>query len=203
MTTILLSSPCGSGQTFAIELLKSNFDILCMSSGHEKKDLLNDALQVVILRNPYDAIASGAERYMNTSNHKGLLEEEKLNISDIEGIKYQISRGEEERYFEFFKDIENFKNIKIFSFELITENSKKFIDEVGKFFKHTPLHNEKEENNIFKKLAESGYANRIPREKSDSRIVIDNLILEMYPKETWRCWEIYSNLKAKLDLEGL
>lgn len=204
MFEIILSSPCGSGQTFAIELLQSSFGhIPCTAGGHERKDILGNDLRVVILRNPYDAIASGAERYMDTSNHKGLLEEEKLNISDIDGIRFQISRGEEKRYFEFFKDIENLKNIKILSFELLTKDPKKFIDEVGKFFKHAPLPNEKEKNNIFKKLAESGYANRIPREKNDSRIVIDNLVLEMYPKETWRCWEIYSNLKAKLDLEGL
>ena len=117
MFEIILSSPCGSGQTFAIELLQSRFGhIPCTAGGHERKDILGNDLRVVILRNPYDAIASGAERYMDTSNHKGLLEEEKLNISDIDGIRFQISRGEEIRYFKFFKDIENLKNIKILSF---------------------------------------------------------------------------------------
>ena len=113
---------------FALELLRSNFGhITCTAGGHERKDLLEDVLQIVVLRNPYDTITSGAERYLDTSNHKGMPKEETINISNIEAVGYQIA-GEEERYFEFFKDIESFNNIKILSFELLTENPKKFIN---------------------------------------------------------------------------
>ena len=188
---------------FALELLRSNFGhITCTAGGHERKDLLEDVLQIVVLRNPYDTITSGAERYLDTSNHKGMPKEETINISNIEAVGYQIA-GEEERYFEFFKDIESFNNIKILSFELLTENPKKFINKVGSFFNTTPYQNQDLENNIFKKLKESGYGNRIPREKDSSRKIMDQLTIDMYPKETWRCWTMYSNLKAKLDLEGV
>jgi hypothetical protein len=200
---ILVSSPAGSGMNFAINLLRLAYDREALGKTHERKDIEEAVPQIAILRNPYDTIASGAERWATSSNHKSFLNDKDLvEDSDIDGIKRVIG-WEEKRYLDFFKDIENLKHVKVLSFELLTKDSAKFIKEAGIHFGINLDANKVIDSYALAAVESSGNENRVPREKFTVRKTIEDIINEKYSKENWECWKVYSDIKAKLDKEGL
>ena len=188
---------------FALNLLRVAYDTLAIGKSHERKDIEEAVPQVVILRDPYDTISSGAERWIKSSNHGTFLNsEDLLEESDIDGIKTAIG-WEEKRYFDFFKGIEELKHIKVISFDLLINDSKKFIVESGKHFGLVFDNKVVLDSDALAAVKLEGNSNRVPRETSDARQIINDLIDKMYSKEDWRCWKIYSDLKAQLDEKGL
>lgn len=207
MTTINIASPAGSGVTFAVDLINKSFNdkskFRCVSVGHERKDFEGKPNVVLLLRDPYDAIASGAERWIDTSGHLDFKERKDLvSIDNIDGIKKVIG-WEEKRYLDFFEGVIESENIKIYSFDLLIENNNLFIEKLKKDFN---IHSDDviylNKSDIIKSVIADGRGNRAPHAKTDARIIIDRLMTEMYPKETWRCWENYLEIKSKLE-EGL
>jgi hypothetical protein len=200
MSKKFISSPAGSGITFASKLLRSSFLGVSVPATHEINKIKNDDKQIVILRNPYNTIASGAERWVTTSNHYPFIGNKHLvEPGDIKGIKNVIT-WEEHRYIEFFKDIDNVNNTKILTFEMLTLKPDEFVKQCKEYLeisceitKILPLEIFKEMKYIEK------LGNRMPREKAEVRKTIDELVLEMYPKETWEAWKIYSDLKEILE----
>lgn len=172
---------------------------MCVSLGHEKKDFEGKINVMLLLRNPYDTISSGAERWIDTSGHQEFKDSKDLvSIDDIDGIKTVIG-WEEKRYLDFFKGIEELKNFKIYSFDLLTENNNLFLNKLKKDFNiqsDNAIYST--ESEIIESLIDSGRKNRAPRAKTDARLVIDSLMIGMYPKETWECWKIYLDIKSKL-----
>lgn len=199
-----IAAPAGSGSNFALSLLNSATERYRFSSiGHERKDFQDKESVIVILRNPYDTVASGAERWIKSSKHEFFLESEDLvEETDLAGIKERIF-WEELRYYDFFKNIEKLNNVKILSFELLTENPDSFIEQVTEFFGIRNNFDRLPDSEIFDLIAEDGRANRVPRAELPGRTIINELIVDMFPKEKWDCWKIYSELKTKLDAEGL
>jgi uncharacterized membrane protein YheB (UPF0754 family) len=204
MNPLIVISPAGSGMNFAMEALNLAYKGKSMGGGHIKSDIREDVKQVAILRNPYDAVASGSERWINTSGHKDFADKEDrlIDISDTKSIIMTLDSHSRE-YINFFKDIELMDNVKLFSFEFITNNHIQFIEEVGKFFGMNPDRSDITVKDIFDNIDLHENRNRRPRETTEARKVINNLIQESYTKDSWEAWKIYSTLKAKLDNEGL
>lgn len=203
MNYVFVTSPAGSGTNFAITLLQRTYNMEASSRGHERKNIEDGVHQISVLRNPYDCIASGAERWLVGAKHQDFLNSEDLTtIDNIPEVKKRIG-WEEQRYREFFYDIESLENVKVVSFELLTENSNKFVEVAQKFFNIQKEHIDILDEEVLKHASTEGRENRIPRKESEDRSIINELVQEMYPKETWKCWKIYSDLKAKLDKEGL
>jgi hypothetical protein len=204
MNPLIVVSPAGSGMNFALEALNIAFKEKSIGGGHTRSDIKEDVKQIAILRNPYDAIASGAERWINTSDHKnfGDIDAVLVDISDTQSVKLTIESHSRE-YINFFKDIESLNNIKIFSFEFITNNHEQFIKEVSKYFEYEIASEEFSVKNIFDRIDLSKNSNRRPRETTEARKVIDDLTNELYSKDSWEAWKIYSELKTKLDKEGV
>jgi hypothetical protein len=203
MKSVFITSPAGSGTNFALGLINSTYAIECSSRGHMRKEVEGGGDQISVLRNPYDCIASGAERWLVNSGHLDFVDSKYLTTIDNVGAVKERIRWEERRYRDFFDNIESLDYVKVVSFELLTENPDKFLDICKDFFniERPRLNPSKEE--ILKESSSNGRENRIPREMSMDRKIINDLVLAMYPKETWKCWKIYSDLKAKLDKEGL
>lgn len=200
---ILISSPAGSGMNFAIVLLRLAYDTIALGKSHERKDMEEEVKQIAILRNPYDAVASGAERWIDSSNHQSYVgRTDLIKESDTEGMKTVIG-WEEKRYVEFFKDIDKLKHVKVMSFDLLINDPEKFIKEAGAHFGFESRPNEVPVKHAIELVERDGNSNRVPREKATARKEIDNIINDLYPKETWECWKIYSDIKEKLDKEGL
>lgn len=203
MKNVLITSPAGSGSTFAVDLIQSNFGVIVNSIGHDLEIFESGDPQLCIIRNPYDAVASGTERWIDTAGHKPFEgNPHVVSISDIDGVK-DCMHWEQKRYIDLLKNIESFENVKFVSFELLTENTSAFLKEVRSFFEiASPLTPSSAEKSI-KNVADSENANRAPRNLSNERSVINNLLEELYPKEDWKAWAIYCDLKAKLDEKGL
>jgi hypothetical protein len=201
-----IASPAGSGMNFAQDLLNLSFDRATFATvGHERKDMEDTpGKQIAILRNPYDTVASGAERWMKSSNHKDFVGSEYLlEESDIEGMKTCIGH-ESKRYYDFFNNIEALDKVKVISFEFLTQQQDEFLDFVQKYYNLEKFSiNKSSDEDVFDKIKLRNNVNRVPREKAAARKIIDGLMLEMYSKDEWECWKIYSDIKAKLDLEGL
>jgi hypothetical protein len=201
-----IASPAGSGMNFAQDLLNLSFDKATFATvGHERKDMEDTpGKQIAILRNPYDTIASGAERWIKSSNHKDFVDsEDLLEESNIEGIKHFIG-FESKRYYDFFNNIEALDKVKVISFEFLTQQRDAFLDFVQKYYELEKfVINRSSDEDVFDKIKLRNNVNRVPREKANARKIIDNLIIEMYSKDEWECWKIYSDIKAKLDEQGL
>lgn len=198
---VIVSSPAGSGMTYSLRLIRlilNGIDeyIQVYAGGHDRKDIDIPVPQIVLLRNPYDSIASGAERWIDTSNHKPLIGQKLYSISDIDGVKNQIF-CEAKRYFEFLDGAEKLDHIKFVKFETLTENPSLFIKIVIKYFDINSVPVKVTDDDIqlvFKDLIKNGEGNRAPRDKSESRKLIDSWVRDMYPKETWNCWHVYNKL---------
>ena len=198
-----IASPAGSGLNFAQDLLRlafKEYNVNFTAVGHERKDM--EAVkekQIALIRNPYDTVASGAERWLKVSGHKDhvgysrLLEE-----SDTEGIIESIKR-EAERYYDFFNKIEDLDRVKIVSFETLTKNRDLFVDIFKEYYDLGYMETKKvTDEEVFDKVRERENFNRIPREQASGRTIINELMIEMYPKDEWECWKIYLDIKSKL-----
>jgi hypothetical protein len=204
MNPLIVICPAGSGMNFALEALNLAFKEKAMGGGHMRSEIKKDVKQIVILRNPYDSVASGAERWINTSNHKNFAgkTDKLVDILDTSSVKLTIESHSKE-YINFFKDIDLLDNVKIFSFEFVTNNHEQFIQEVGKYFATQIVAAEVSVKDIFDRIDLNKNTNRRPRETTEARKVINRLVKEMYPQDSWEAWKIYCDIKARLDTEGL
>lgn len=204
MNPITVICPAGSGMNFAVEALNIAFNARVNGGKHIRSDIDENLKQIAILRNPYDAVASGAERWINTSGHKDFdgKEAELIDIKDTQAVVLTIDSHSRE-YANFFRDIETLENIKLFSFEFVTQNHNQFIKEVAEYFGNTIVVEEVLIKDIFHKIDLTNNSNRRPRETTEARKVIDELIQKSYSRDSWEAWKIYSDLKAKLDAKGI
>jgi hypothetical protein len=204
MNKIVVISPAGSGMNFAVEALNIAFKERAIGGKHIRSEIDESAKQIAILRNPYDAIASGAERWINTSGHRDFdnKKAELLDIKDTQAVVLTIDSHSRE-YINFFKDIEAIDNIKLFSFEFVTQNHNQFIKEVAEYFGISPIVEEVLIKDIFYQIDLKNNRNRRPRETTEARKIIDDLIKKSYAQDNWEAWEIYSGLKSNLDAKGL
>lgn len=204
MTTVNIGCPAGSGMNFALNLLRLSYYSYkdeFLAVGHQRKDILEPVPTLVILRNPYDAVASAAERWLRTSDHHMFRNDINLiEDSNIVEIVKQI-QGEKLRYLEFFENIHELEHVKILSFDLLTKNPDRFVSEVGKHFSLESEITKRSDSEVVQSVIDSGNENRVPREKSYGRIKIDRLIRAMYPEEEFKSLEIYLNLKKEIDKE--
>lgn len=202
MQTIKIVCPAGSGMNFALSLLQLSFrdqNVHITTAGHERKDIAEEVPTLVILRNPYDAIASGAERWLRSSDHRVLRNNPYLieddNIVDIvKQIQY-----EKFRYRDFFKNIEDLKHVKILTFDLLTKNPEAFVAEVSKHFGLESEIIKRSEQEVIEHVINSGNPNRVPRNKGKGREKIDRLIKAMYPEEEFQSLRLYIDLKEKIE----
>jgi hypothetical protein len=204
MAKIKIACPAGSGMNFAQQLLQLSFynaEDQFPTGGHERKDILEEVPTLVIVRNPYDAIASGAERWLKSSDHEAFKNNTDLiEDSDIPNMVKHIE-GENFRYIEFLKDIENLSHVKLFTFDLLTNNSEVFVKKVAECFNIKNEITKRSIPEVLQVVINSGNANRIPREKSAGRKEIDRLILDMYNEKEFDALKIYLSLKENLDRE--
>ena len=201
MKTIRVACPAGSGLNFALSLLRSsfNFKVEFLAVGHERKDIVEEFPTLVILRNPYDAIASGAERFLKSSDHRyfshGI---ELLEDDNILSLVDQII-NEKSRYIKFFTDIEDLKHVKVLSFDTLTQDPDLFVKQVAEHFNIEEKIVKIAPEKAIQEVIDSGNANRVPRDKSAGRIKIDRYAKAIYPEEEFESLKIYLDLKCKIN----
>lgn len=201
MKTIRVACPAGSGLNFALNLLRPSFNhkVEFIAVGHERKDIKEEVPTLVILRDPHDAIASGAERYLRSSEHRyfahgvPLLEDDNI-LSIIDQII-----NEEARYLHFFTDIESLKHVKILTFNTLTKDPDLFLQQVAKHFNIEEEIVKVPTPEIIEAVINEGNANRVPRETSPGRVKINRYVHALYPGNEFKSYEMYLLLKEKVD----
>jgi hypothetical protein len=201
MKTIRVACPAGSGLNFALNLLRPSFNhkVEFLAVGHERKDILEESPTLVILRDPHDAIASGAERFLRSSEHRyfshgiDLIEDDNI-LSVVDQII-----NEKARYYHFFDDIESLDHVNIFTFDTLTKNPDLFLEQVAKKFDIQENIVKVPEEEVFKAVIEEGNANRVPRSASPGRIKINRYLHALYPGNEFESYKMYLSLKEKVD----
>lgn len=202
MTKIKIACPAGSGMNFAQNLLQLSFYDTkneFTTGGHERKYILEEVPTLVILRNPYQSVASAAERWISDYDHVSLRGHESLikNLNTADIVKQIIS--ESTWYKEFFKNIEDLKHVKIFTFDMLTKEPDIFVKKVSEHFSIDSKIAQLSIEDVFKAVADSGNKNRIPRTKTEGRSKVDELIRIIFPEKEFECLSIYLYLKEKIE----
>lgn len=177
MKDIKFVSPAGSGNTFAIYLLNKTLNCEIGRISHESRDLNEDENLAFLLRNPYDCISSAIERGLDTVNTDSL-EDQIINIDNIDDLVNEMNLYTNE-YYNFLKKAKNKKILFSSTFEFLTLNPIGFVKKASKFFDieidHSHL-NSTLSLEIFDGIRKSKLANRAPRDKTESRNKIDDLV---------------------------
>lgn len=201
MNEIKVACPAGSGMNFALYLLKPsfNYEVGFFGAGHERSDIIEEVPTLVILRDPYDAIASGAERFLRSSGHvyfkdsPFLMQDE--NIAEI----VSIIVGQESTYLKFFTNIENLGHVKILTFDTLVNNPELFVKMVAEHFNIKSSIKQVDIKEVLKSVVDSGNANRLPRETSPSRKTIDRYMRALYLPNEFKSLKVYLSLKEKIE----
>jgi hypothetical protein len=204
MDVIKISCPAGSGMNFAQQLLQKSLynaehENNIWTGGHERIDILEEVPTLVILRNPYDAVASATERHLRSANHDSFKND--LNLIEDSDMHTMVGliATEKYRYLEFFRDIEDLPHVKILTFETLTQKPEIFVEKVVKHFEIKSKIIKRSSEEIIKAVIDSGNENRVPRKISPGRHKIDLLIRAMYPGEEMHSLSRYLHLKEKIE----
>jgi hypothetical protein len=177
MQDIKFISPPGSGNTFAIFLLNQTLKCQIDGVSHKWKDLDKDGNRIFLLRNPYDCIASATERHLDTVNHDSM-GDRKISIKNIDDVVNEINLYTH-KYYEFLKRARNKKILFSSTFEFLSLNPIGFVKKVSNFFDIEIDHSNLNSNlsaEVFEGIKKSKLANRSPRDKTESRNKIDELV---------------------------
>ena len=201
MKKIYIVSPMGSGNTFfhTVLLDKINANIEC--TGHYTKLIHSVGNYIIFFRNPYDSISSSIERHLPSSNDKFILDVDPTEISNIAKIN-ELYRFYSSEYVKFFdRQYLNNPNILRITFDFAINNESRFITTVSNFF-NVENYNKEQDLEIRasakNKIITYGFENRLPRKKSNDRLIIDNIVANMDNIE-----DIYSQyLLTKQEIEN-
>lgn len=173
---IIINSPAGSGGRFGRDLIWGNFkDIDVVWVIHEVGGFEKDQANICIIRNPYDALASGIESgFTDTVESQALIFNENAESSTIDTLPEQVKN-----YNDFLTVCQNSDYITSITFELLAERPEEFLKYVArKFdlnFKKETARTSPEE--LKSKLSNDGRNRTItPREKNKLRKSIDSII---------------------------
>jgi hypothetical protein len=183
---IIINSPQGSGNNFARAALH-NID--CPSIIKHEYQLLNsEKNNIFILRNPYDSILSTIELLF--LNNKKLIQESGTHNKQID----QVIDSQIARYLNYLTNYSN-ENVYAVSFEFLTSNPKKFVENVTLKFNKKFDKNKFDllsQESVMKTLIENSperapFRNDNPRKKLDIReetkiyLIKDTKIQNLYP----------------------
>lgn len=166
---ITVVSSAGSGNIFCQKLIKYNLKAKLGWTNHDIELSDKNGINILILRDPYKATASGLELQFDTFNEK---EKEMFNKYPefIDNKINAIVQGYESRL-EYAK---KFDYIYPVTFEFLTQNSEKFLDYISKKFDIPYLETRVGAEEILNKISlTKDLYNRAPRDKSDLRKRID------------------------------
>jgi hypothetical protein len=190
-------SPAGSGNTFAINLLREYVKDSEHVNSYNDYDFFDNKMHnVALLRNPYDSIASSVEL--------------SLESIDKNQIKYNLKNALETRIEKSIKDYEWFLNtlnkeknsyIMIYSFDSLTKDPEEFLI---KFSNRFNLNLKKFNKELLSKTILQKMKNleiesvRTPRDISKMRSIINKAVLDSEPMK-----DLFAKYQKQLEKENI
>jgi hypothetical protein len=187
---IIINCPAGSGGRFCRDLIWKNFkNVEVIWVSHDVGGFEKDQANICIIRNPYDALASGIE-----SGFTDTVEYQASIFNDIEGSTINTLPERVNNYNAFLRVCQNNDYITSINFELLINQPEEFLNYISKKFnldfKKSTARTSGED--LKSKLSNDGqYRTITPRAKNKLREGIDSVI-----KNDKSVGECYTNYMA-------
>jgi len=171
--TIVVNSPPGSGGIFCRELIRNNLKAEIVWPWHDLNGFQQDDINICIIRNPYDVLASGIEVGFTSIPD----EIRDFHNNDEDAMLSDQVVWHLYHYHKFLKLAQTEEYITPVSFQFLTEEPEKFLSFISnKFdvdFKESRMSAEEVKNKIKEEVE---HMTRAPREKTDFRKKIDEIV---------------------------
>jgi hypothetical protein len=178
--TIVINSPPGSGGIFCRELIRRNIKAEIVWPRHDLFGFQRDNINICVIRNPYDVLASGIEvgfRDVPKDIRDFYLDDEDLMISDQLPLHLSV-------YYRFLNLAKKLDYITPVSFKFLTEDPDKFLEYIAAKF---DLEFKDDSDRVSAEDIKSHIKNEIkhstraPREKTEFRKKIDDIVKNYEP----------------------
>ena len=193
--TITINSPAGSGNVFCQALIDGNMFANLRFAGHNVRAFDYHGINLYMLRNPYDTVASGIEINFEALNWK----DRKLFIENFDYMIKDSIITQQWDYDRFLHYAQSFDYVTTVDFELLTKSPQDFLNLISKKFdipfKEKRLTTEDTLNSLRKDRI---LKQRLPREASDIRKRI-NLAVNTHEPLKYS-YQAYSEYIDKIDL---
>jgi hypothetical protein len=196
LKTITINSPAGSGNIFCQALMGDNL-LFNLRWVNHTIDLFDPrGINLFILRNPYDCVASGVQL-----NFKNLpLDEQEIFLRDFEYRVKDSIISQQKEYDRFLNYSQCFDYVTPVDFELLTKSPEEFLNIISKKFDIPIKENRTTSKDLLLRLSNNPeFKNRFPREISELRKKI-NLVVNGYGAIE-HSYKEYLEYKNKIDLK--
>jgi hypothetical protein len=172
LKTITIVSAAGSGNVFAQHLIRSNLMVNIRWVYHDLNQADKNGINLVFIRSPYENVASGLEIILSSMSK----EKKDLVVSRPRAIQNKVE-DTLETYQRYINHSKKFDYITPVTFDLLTKNPDRFLKYISKKFDipYTAKHFSGDSVKAHINSLEID-ANRLPREKSDLRKAIDEVV---------------------------
>jgi hypothetical protein len=196
LKTITINSPAGSGNIFCQAIIAENLFCNLRWVNHTIELFDNNGINLFILRNPYDVVASGVELNFNALT----IDEQKQFLKNFDyRIKDSII-AQKKQYDRFLNYSRYFDHVTPVDFELLTKSPEEFLNIISKKFDIPIKENICTSKDLLPQFSNNPeFKNRLPREMSELRKKI-NLAVNSYTSLK-NSYEDYSEYRDIIDLK--
>jgi hypothetical protein len=180
LTPVIINSPPGSGGIFARELIRNNLKAEVIWPLHQLDGFKEDSINICIIRNPYECLASGLEAGFRDKDSRT---QEELDWYDRDPYNATLTvlPFTLKIYNDFLDACENLEYVTAISFEFLTENPEKFLKYISEKFK-IDFRPEQErvsaEDTKLMIASNESHGTRVPRETTEMRKIMDPVVSE-------------------------
>lgn len=195
-TVVTINSPPGSGNMFCQYLMTENLNFKLRWPNHDANLFDKDGLNLCILRNPYQTVASGIEIELVSMKKQ----HQDIALNNIDFFINKNMDDHIDRYNKFLYNSQNFDYVNSVDFEFLIKEPDQFLKNVSKKF---DIHFRKDRLSVkeVKDMMKNdvGLASRLPREVSELRKKIDEAVNKSVKLNA--CYNKYIEYKNSFDFK--
>ena len=195
-TVVTINSPPGSGNMFCQYLMTESLNFKLRWVDHDANLFDKDGLNLCILRNPYQAVASGIEiELVSMKKHH-----QDIALNHIDFFINKTMDGHIDTYNKFLYNSQNFDYVNSVDFEFLIKEPDQFLKDVSKKF-DIQFRKDRLSVEEVKDMMKNGVglASRLPREVSELRKQIDEAVNKSVKLNT--CYNKYIEYKNSFDFK--
>jgi hypothetical protein len=176
--TIVVNSPPGSGGIFCRELIRNNLAADIVWPLHDLYGFQKDDVNVCVIRDPYDSLASAIEvGFFDVTDYIKDFYNNDIDLMINDQLMWHLSN-----YMRFLNLSEKFIYITPVTFDFLTNRPDAFLKYISNKFEIDFLEKSvsaEETKTLIK--SDSRHSTRAPREKTDLRKKIDDIVRDYEP----------------------
>ena len=195
-TVVTINSPPGSGNMFCQYLMTESLNFKLRWVDHDANLFDKDGLNLCILRNPYQTVASGIEIELVSMEKQ----HQDIALNHIDFFINKTMDGHIDTYNKFLYTSQNFDYVNSVDFEFLIKEPDQFLKDVSKKF-DIQFRKDRLSVEEVKDMMKNGVglASRLPREVSELRKQIDEAVNKSVKLNT--CYNKYIEYKNSFDFK--